>query len=41
MSEPRTRLIALLVPVAPDLAAELWSVSDVADVPRASQGERL
>ena len=32
--DPRSRLIALLVRLAPDLAAQLWSARDVAAVPR-------
>ena len=35
--DPRTKLIATLLPLAPDLAAELWSVRDVRELPRGTR----
>jgi len=34
MTDARTRLIALLMRLAPDLAAELWRVRDMRELPR-------
>ena len=33
MTDPRTRLLALLMRLAPDLAEKLWSVRDVQELP--------
>ena len=37
--DPRTRLIARLIPLAPDLAAKLWGVRQVRDLPADVRGE--
>ena len=37
MSDARKRLIAVLSEPAPDLAAELWGVRDVRELPRATR----
>jgi hypothetical protein len=34
MSDARKRMLAILSDVAPNLAAELWNVRDVRDLPR-------
>jgi len=38
---PRTRLIALLTRLAPDLAAQLWAVRDVRELPPDVRGQML
>jgi hypothetical protein len=40
-SDPRTRLNALLMRLAPDLAAKLWAVRDVRELPADVRGEIL
>jgi hypothetical protein len=38
MTDPRTYLIALLMRLAPDLAAKLWTVRDVRELPEDVRG---
>jgi hypothetical protein len=37
--DPRTKLIALLMRLAPDLAEKLWSVRDLRELPAHVRGE--
>jgi hypothetical protein len=37
MSDARKRLLAILSEVAPNLAAELWNVRDVRELPRGTR----
>ncbi len=38
MTNPRPRLLALLMRLAPDLAAKLWAVDDVRELPADVRG---
>ena len=39
--DPRTRIIALLMRLAPDLAEKLWTVRDVRELPPDVKGQCL
>jgi len=41
MSDTRTRLIARLMHLAPDLAAQLWAARDVRELPADVRGQML
>ena len=38
---PHTQLVAMLMRLAPDLAAKLWTVSDLRELPEGVRGEIL
>ena len=39
MTDPRARLVAVLMRLAPDLAAKVWAVGDGRQLPAAVRGE--